>query len=86
MSIDLNNRQCIMHSLGPLAQSVEQRTFNPLVESSSLSRPTNFQITYFLHSNFFDSETRIIFMKFKYLPDYITSLLPKGFQKPDGGC
>jgi hypothetical protein len=25
-------------------------------------------------------------MKFKYLPDYITSLLPKGFQKPDGGC
>ena len=25
---------------GSLAQSVEQRTFNPLVESSSLSRPT----------------------------------------------
>ncbi len=26
---------------GPLAQSVEQRTFNPLVESSNLSRPTS---------------------------------------------
>ena len=26
--------------LGPLAQSVEQRTFNPWVDSSSLSGPT----------------------------------------------
>ena len=27
---------------GPLAQSVEQRTFNPLVEGSNPSRPTTF--------------------------------------------
>ncbi len=26
---------------GPLAQSVEQRIFNPLVDSSNLSRPTS---------------------------------------------
>ena len=30
--------------LGSLAQSVEQRTFNPLVEGSNPSRPTNLKI------------------------------------------
>ena len=30
-----------MEGFGTLAQSVEQRTFNPLVGSSSLPRPTN---------------------------------------------
>ena len=29
------------HTCGSLAQSVEQRTFNPLVEGSNPSRPTN---------------------------------------------
>ena len=29
------------HTSGSLAQSVEQRTFNPLVEGSNPSRPTN---------------------------------------------
>ncbi len=35
-------QSCIMHLTinGPLAQLVEQRTFNPLVERSSRSRPT----------------------------------------------
>ncbi len=28
--------------LGSLAQSVEQRTFNPLVDGSNPSRPTNY--------------------------------------------
>ena len=28
--------------VGPIAQSVEQRTFNPWVDSSSLSGPTHF--------------------------------------------
>ena len=31
-------------SSGSLAQSVEQRTFNPLVEGSNPSRPTNLKI------------------------------------------
>lgn len=30
----------INHIVGSLAQSVEQRTFNPLVEGSNPSRPT----------------------------------------------
>ena len=31
----------LSHIVGSLAQSVEQRTFNPLVEGSNPSRPTN---------------------------------------------
>ena len=32
-----------LHENGTVAQSVEQRTFNPLVASSNLARPTNIQ-------------------------------------------
>ena len=32
-----------MHENGTVAQSVEQRTFNPLVASSNLARPTIFK-------------------------------------------
>ena len=31
--------------MGPIAQSVEQRTFNPWVDSSNLSGPTTFSVT-----------------------------------------
>ena len=43
--------------MGPIAQSVEQRTFNPWVDSSSLSGPTNSEYSlrktyaYFLKTN-----------------------------------
>jgi hypothetical protein len=38
MLLDLNTRACF--AVGPIAQSVEQRTFNPWVDGSSPSGPT----------------------------------------------
>ena len=33
-----------LNCMGPIAQSVEQRTFNPWVDSSSLSGPTKYLV------------------------------------------
>ena|GEM_PF-4607850 len=39
-------RSTIRNEFGPLAQLVEQWTFNPLVERSSRSRPTIYKALY----------------------------------------
>ncbi len=49
----------IMHVFGSLAQLVEQRTFNPLVEGSNPSRPTKSEKTCLQKAGFFISARRV---------------------------
>ena len=52
---------------GPLAQSVEQRTFNPLVAGSTPARPTN-KMRYILLSSV-DLKTKLCFKIIVDFPD-----------------
>ena len=67
--------------IGSLAQSVEQRTFNPLVERSNRSRPTKYKKPALKKAGFLYSLSSLssldtfLIIEIKQYPSFVTMLL-----------